>query len=221
MVNTHNSITDIVDVEAHLDALRSAASKCLQKAVAQPTSQFMVGAASVYPPEFSLKSGMGSGGITAIVVEVQKQKTAYVVIDGNNMVSGLREKLLAALGSAGFNESEVFTTDTHAVSANEPGRRGYHPVGEAMDQELLTRIICDVAKKAAENLEASTAGCVQLVVPKVRAIGEERLKSMTTLVDRAIQKIKQTRNSRLRVGRANFDLDSNVSLSQTSSFQCG
>ena len=60
---------------------------------------------------------MGTGGITAIVVQVDKQKTAYVVIDGNNMISGLREKILAALTSVGFDESEVFTTDTHAVSA--------------------------------------------------------------------------------------------------------
>jgi putative membrane protein len=192
VVNAHNSITDIVDVEEHLEALHSVASSCLQKATAQPTSRFRVGAASAYPPEFSLKSGMGSGGITAIVVEALDQKIAYVVIDGNNIISGLREKLLAALGAAGFNESEVFTTDTHAVSAIVTGRRGYHPVGEAMDQELLTRIIIDVAKKAEENLEAATAGCAQLVVPQVRVIGEARLKSMTTLVDRAIQRIKQT-----------------------------
>lgn len=192
VVNAHNSITDIVDVEAHLDSLRAVALKCLQEATAQPTSQFQVGAASVYPSEFSLKSGMGSGGITAIVIEVQNQKTVYVVIDGNNMVSGLREKLLAALGSAGFNESEILTTDTHAVSGNEPGRRGYHPVGETMNQELLKSFIVEVAKKAEKNLEPSTAGSVQFVVPKVRAIGEERLKSMTTLVHRAIQKVKQT-----------------------------
>ena len=195
VVNAHNSLTEKVYVDEHLDALRSAASKCLQKAVAQPTSQFRVGAASVYPPEFSLKEGMGTGGITALVVEVQKQKTAYIIIDGNNMVSGLREKLLAALTSTGFIESEVFTTDTHAVSAivtSRQARHGYHPIGEAMDQELLTRIILDVAKKAEGNLEVSKAGCLQLVVPKVRAIGEARLKSMTTLVHRAIQKIKQT-----------------------------
>ena len=77
----------------------------------------MVGAATVYPKEFTLKDGMGAGGITATVVQVGKQKTAYVVIDGNNMISGLREKILAALTSVGFDESEVFTTDTHAVSA--------------------------------------------------------------------------------------------------------
>ena len=192
VVNAHNSLTDVVDVEEHLDALQTAASRCLQKAVAQPTSQFRVGASSVYPPEFSLKEGMGSGGITAIIVETQKQKTAYVVIDGNNIVSGLREKILTALTEAGFSESEVFTTDTHAVSAIVTGRRGYHPVGEVMDQTLLIRFICEVTEKAEANLEFSTVGCVQLIVPKVRAIGEKRLKSMTTLVDRAIQKAKQT-----------------------------
>ena len=155
VTNTHNSITDVVEVEKYVGALQTAASKCLQKAVSLPTERFMVGAATVYPKEFTLKEGMGAGGITATVVQVGKQKTAYVVIDGNNMISGLREKILAALTSAGFDESEVFTTDTHAVSALSSGRsmrRGYHPVGEVMNHEVLIRYICDVAKKAESNL---------------------------------------------------------------------
>jgi putative membrane protein len=192
VVNSHNSLTSIVDTEEHLDALRTAASKCLQKAVTQPTNQFKVGATSVFPKEFSLKAGMGPGGITVVVVQVQEQKTVYVVIDGNNMISGFREKILAALASVGFDESEVFTTDTHAVSAIVTGRQGYHPVGEVMDQELLIRYICDAAKKAEGNLEASNVGCLQMIVPKVRVIGEARLKSMTTFVDKAIQRVKQT-----------------------------
>src|SRR5208283_3445212 len=66
VVNTHNSINDIVDTEEYLDVLQMAASKCLQKAVALPTKPFMVGAATVFPKEFNLKDGMGTGGITAI-----------------------------------------------------------------------------------------------------------------------------------------------------------
>ena len=54
-----------------------------------PTGPFRVGSASVFPTEFTLKGGMGAGGITAIVVEVENQKTAYIVIDGNNMIPGL------------------------------------------------------------------------------------------------------------------------------------
>jgi putative membrane protein len=191
VVNTHNSINDVVDTEKYLDALQKAASKCLQKAVALPTKPFMVGAATVFPKEFNLKDGMGTGGITALVIQVEKQKTAYVVIDGNNMVFGLREKLLAALTSVGFDESEVFTTDTHTVSAIAPGRRGYHPVGEVMSHEILIRYICDVAKKAEANMETSKAGCIHFVVPQVRVIGEARLQSMTTLVDKSIKKAKQ------------------------------
>jgi putative membrane protein len=191
IVNTHNSINDIVEIEDHLDSLQKAASKCLQKALIQPTNQFMIGSATVFPREFSLKSGMGTGGITAIVVQVEKQKTAYIVIDGNNMISGLREKLLGALDSLGFDESEVFTTDTHAVTASVTGRRGYHPIGEVMDHEMLIRFINEAATKAEANLEFCKSGCIQFMVSKVRVIGEEQLTSISTLVDKAITKAKQ------------------------------
>ena len=190
VVNCHNSITDIVEIEENLTSLKDAASTCLQKAVAFPQKPFMVGSATVFPKEFTLKAGMGTGGITAIIVKVENQKTAYVIIDGNNMISGLREKLIAALTGLGFDAAEVFTTDTHAVSGLETGRQGYHPVGEAMDQELLTRYIIEVAKKAESNLEACNAGSIQFIVPKVTVIGEERLHSITTLVDKAIDKAK-------------------------------
>ena len=104
------------------------------------------------PPQFflqnsTLKAGMGAGGITAIVVQVENQKTAYIVIDGNNMVPGLREKILDALAALGFDASEVFTTDTHAVTASITGRRGYHPVGEVMDHALLIQYIMRSSKE--------------------------------------------------------------------------
>ena len=105
------------------------------------------------------KSGYGAGGITAIVIQIENQKTAYIVIDGNNMVPGLREKILDSLTVLGFDASEVFTTDTHAVTASITGRRGYHPVGEVMDNALLIKYICEVAKKAEANLEICSVGC--------------------------------------------------------------
>ncbi len=192
VVNSHNSINNIIDTEEFLEELRVAASNCLKKAAALPTNPFMVGAATVYPKEFTLKDGMGTGGITAIVVQVENQKTAYIVIDGNNMISGLREKILESLNASGFDECEVFTTDTHAVSAVVTGRRGYHPVGEVMDHNLLIGYIKNVARGAEANLEPSKAGCLRFVVPQVRVIGETRLHSLTTLVDKGIQKAKQT-----------------------------
>ncbi len=191
VVNAHNSLTETDEVKAPIETLRHVATKCLTKAISLPSYAFEVGSSTVFPKEFSLEEGMGAGGITAIVISVAEQKTAYVVIDGNNMVSGLREKILSSLKSTGFHECEVFTTDTHAVSAVVLGRRGYHPVGEAMNHEKLMRHITEVAKKAASKMESSKAGCLRIVVPKVRVIGENRLGSLSLLVDQALRRAKR------------------------------
>ena len=192
VVNAHNSINDTVDVEASLNTLQEVASKCLKKAVSLPSYAFEVGASTVFPEAFTLKDGMGQGGITAVVVKVAEQKTAYVVIDGNNMVSGLREEILSALKAAGFHESEVFTTDTHAVSALVLGRRGYHPIGEVLNHETLISYMQEAAKAAAASLAPCNAGSLRLVVPNVRVIGKARLESLSMLVDKALQRAKKT-----------------------------
>lgn len=191
IVNAHNSITESADEEVSLETLHAAASSCLQKAVALPSYPFEVGAATVFPTEYGLKDGMGPGGITAIVVKVAEQKTAYIVIDGNNMVSGLREEILSALKASGFHASEVFTTDTHAVSAVVLGRRGYHPVGEIMNHKTLINYIKEAANAAAKRLEHCKAGYMRLVVPKVRVIGKARLETLSMLVDKALQRAKR------------------------------
>jgi len=192
VINAHNSITESMEISENLGVLRDLAIKCLDEAIASSFARFEVGAATVYPGEFSLKDGMGAGGITVVVVRVAGQKTAYIVIDGNNMISGLREEVLSELDAAGFNESEVFTTDTHSVSAVVLGKRGYHPVGEAMNRETLIGHIKDAAIQATSELEECMAGCRTLVASKIRVIGADRIHSLTTLVDMAMKRAKQT-----------------------------
>jgi putative membrane protein len=191
VVNAHNSITENTQIEATLEELRSVASRSMKKALSLDSSPLEVGAATVHPPEFSLKEGMGPGGITAIVIKVQEQKVVYFVIDGNNMVSGLREKIICSLAEEGFQDGEVFTTDTHAVSAVVLGRRGYHPVGEKIDQDALIVRIKEAAQLASAKLEGCRAGCSQFTVPKVRVIGSECLNLLAFLVDKTIQKAKR------------------------------
>jgi len=191
IVNCHNSLTDVIDTVEHLAELEVAASRCLQKVVLLPKKSFKVGSSTVYPTGFSLKEGMGVGGITALSVQVEDQTVVYVVVDGNNMISGLREKLVSAINAIGFDGCEFFTTDTHAVSALVTGSRGYHPVGEVMDQDKLLNYVVDVAKAAVANLESAKVAFKHLIVPQVRVIGGSRIKSLSLLVDKAIMKAKR------------------------------
>jgi putative membrane protein len=191
VVNAHNSINGKVDMQKALTALETVAVACLDKAVSLKQLHFEVGAATVLPKEFSLKDGMGLGGITVVTVRMGDQKTAYVVIDGNNMVSGLRDKILSALYSAGINNGEVFTTDTHSVNALTLSKRGYNPIGEAIDHEKLIRYIKEATLDSLSSLEPAKAACCKLIVHDAKVIGEKQLESLSLLSDRTIKQAKK------------------------------
>lgn len=191
VVNAHNSINGKVDTAKALTALKNITVACLDAAVSLKQLPFKVGAATVFPKGFSLRDGMGLGGITVIVVKVGDQKTAYVVIDGNNMVSGLRETILSALHSLGVDKGEIFTTDTHSVNALILSERGYHPIGEAMDHEKLIHYIKEAALDSLSNLEPAKAACCKTTIHDVKVIGEKQLEALSLLADRTIKKAKK------------------------------
>jgi len=190
VINAHNSIDGEVQTESALESLREAAATCLKKAASLEQLPFQVGAFSVKPPELSLRDGMGDGGITVIVVKVGDQKNAYVVIDGNNMVSGLREKILLALNSIGIDNGEVYTTDTHSVSAIILGKRGYHPIGEVIDHDRLIDYIKKATLNALSHLDVAKASCLNVTVPEIKVIGERRLETLSSLIDKALQRAR-------------------------------
>jgi putative membrane protein len=191
IVNAHNSINGTMNIQEALDPLKTVAAACLERAVSQKRLPFDVGAATVIPKEFGLEDGMGPGGITVIVVKVGVQKTAYVVIDGNNMVAGLREKILSALHPLEIKEGEVFTTDTHSVNAIVLNKRGYHPVGEVINHENLIGYIKKAAITALSDLEQVKVACQRIRVSDVTVIGEKLLEKLCVLIGRTIQRAKK------------------------------
>ena len=191
VVNAHNSIDGTAETHESLASLKDVAVKCLDAAMLLRQSPFEVGVASVLPKEFSLQDGMGSGGITVVVVKGDPQKAAYVVIDGNNMVSGLRERILSSLRSLGIDEGEIFTTDTHAVNALILTEQGYHPVGETIENERLMSYIKDATNSALTDLEQVGVSCRSIKVPNVKVVGAKQLEALCLLIDKVIQRAKR------------------------------
>ena len=192
VINAHNSMDGDAEMQKSLESLKDVASKCLKKIASLKQLPFEVGAATVVPKEFSLEDGMGTGGITAVVVKCGDQMTAYIVIDGNNMVSGLREEILSYLSSLGISEGEVFTTDTHAVSALILGGHGYHLVGEVMDKTRLLGYIKDVTLAAIAALDPARAAFDGVIVKDVTVLGAQQLETLCLLIDRSLQTAKRS-----------------------------
>lgn len=191
VVNAHNSIGGSLNLSEAISSLEEAATTSLAKALSHQIMSFEVGAAKILPKEFSLKDGMGPGGITVIVTKVDDQKAACVTIDGNNMVSGLREKTLSSLNEIGINEGEVLTTDTHAVTGITLTPRGYHPVGEAISHEKLISYVKQATLNALKDLEPAEVAWQTISIPRVKVIGRNQIETICRLTEKTLQQAKK------------------------------
>jgi len=95
--------------------------------------------------------GIGPLGIRVAVVAAGDQQTAYVLIDGNNMEPGLRDRIVETLD---VDAAEVMTTDTHLVNTVE----SVNQVGEAIPHETFIELIETLVDEARADLEPVTAG---------------------------------------------------------------
>ena len=189
-IDAHNSMGGSFDRDSAVASFSKASLDCLEEALKSKKSSFKVGAATVMPKEFTIQQGMGPGGISVIVVEVEAQKVAYVTIDGNNMVSGLRDEILSALKELGIDDGEILTTDTHSVCGMIRSARGYNLVGEAIDHTKLISYITQATNKALENLEPGEASWRTETIRDVKVIGEQQITELTVLADKTTERTK-------------------------------
>jgi putative membrane protein len=99
--------------------------------------------------------GIGPLGVRVAVVEVDGQHTAYVLVDGNNMVPGLRGRVVEAVTAHDpVDAAEVMTTDTHIVNTVEADNQ----VGAAVDHDEFVAVVDRLVDAAAGDLEPVEAG---------------------------------------------------------------
>jgi len=191
IINAHNSINGPFNVQTAMKPLKAVIHEVLWDTSKLQTSTFEVGGAKAIPGEYTLEDGMGPGGISVLVIRVGRQTCAYITIDGNNMITGLREKILDSLRELNVDTGEVLTTDTHSVNAVVMTRRGYHPIGEVIPHEKLIKHIKSVTREALNRLTPSSFSWRVGKAQGVNVIGEKQIEELSLLADKALQKAKK------------------------------
>ncbi|MFX0170156.1 MAG: DUF2070 family protein [Candidatus Hodarchaeota archaeon] len=185
IVDSHNCMTalkeSVYEDSELVPDLISAAVTATRQAIKTPRATAHIGVVTQKKTGFSADKGMGPEGITVLVVEVAGQKTAYVLIDGNNMVVGLREKLLQDLVPVIVDAAEIMTTDTHETSAIST-RNGYSPIGEAISHPALSKLIVNLVKEANSTLEPATIEIFQGDTDPLVIMGEGNVEKLTSLI---------------------------------------
>ncbi|MCI4362946.1 MAG: DUF2070 family protein [Thermoplasmata archaeon] len=126
------------------------------RAGAAASTQFTVG-----------RHGIGPTGIRALVIEAAGTRTAYILIDGNNLVQGERDGILAGLARI-VDAAEVMTTDNHVVHEVDGG---INPVGERFSGEPLASAVREVVERAAASVEPVELGSGREELPGVLVLG--------------------------------------------------
>ncbi len=116
-----------------------------------------------------MKHGVARLGVQAMVIEAGGKRTAYVLLDGNNMVKGLRERIISGFG-ADYDHMEVMTTDNHYVNLVSGGK---NPVGNhGMHDEIVAS--CGRALRMAEKEVAPAEVHVSGGSVEIRIFGPNR-----------------------------------------------
>lgn len=182
VIDAHNSLAGPTKVSQEDAAiLTEAAKRALEAALCLPQESFEMGVASNPLREFSLEDGVGPGGLSILMVRTGNQQAAYVTVDGNNMLTGFREKTLNALKGLGIDDGEIMTTDTHLVTGLVRSPLGYHPVGEHIQQELFLERLVATARRAIEGMEPASTGYSSFKL-NLRVLGSETFQSITSFV---------------------------------------
>ncbi|MBX0293292.1 DUF2070 family protein [Haloarcula nitratireducens] len=119
------------------------------------------------------EEGIGPLGIRVCVFEVNDERTAYVLVDGNNMEPGLRDRILAAV--EGVDRLEVMTSDTHIVNTVEAENQ----VGQAIPQEDVVALVDDLVERAVADLEPVEAGMASEPA-EVTVFGNDRTETLAS-----------------------------------------
>jgi putative membrane protein len=118
------------------------------------------------------EDGIGPLGVRVAVLDVDDQRTAYVLADGNNMEPGLREHVIDALD---VDHAEVMTTDTHIVNTVESSNQ----VGAAIDDDELADLVADLVERAEADLEPVEAG-MATERAEVTVFGNDRTETLAS-----------------------------------------
>ena len=155
----------------------TAACHAFQEWSMTKTSELSIGYAHI-PLPFDRNSGIGDIGLQVLVCKVQDQRTAYILIDGNNMASGAREEIRDEVLTM-VDDAEIMTTDTHVVNTIS----GKNPVGLRVPPSALMPYIDDGVTQALDDLSPASAAGSSASCEGVVIFGSDSIAQLASIVN--------------------------------------
>lgn len=167
LVDAHNSYIedqgDIVYGTPVAERLVQDAKDAIRAAMAQAVDGGIEVGTAVQQGYDIQKDGIAAEGIRALVVRAAGQTTAYALIDGNNLVQGLRDAIVDQMLTR-VDAAEIMTTDNHVVHETDGT---VNAVGERYPKAHLLTDVDRVVARALDALAPADVRVASRTVPGV------------------------------------------------------
>ena len=143
-------------------------------------SEIRMGFASRKCPGHSI----GPGGIRGAVFNYNGKKIAYLLIDGNNIKKGLRDRIRTEISN--IDELEVFSTDNHVVNTTV---MDMNPIGTEDSWDEIISVCKEVVNDAIGNIEKV---CVNMKTNwvELRMASRGQLERITSITKESVKVAK-------------------------------
>jgi putative membrane protein len=161
-------------------ALAKRLSEVGARALAEQRDGLRAGAGRVPPTRGS--KGMGAMGVQSLIVEVGGKRMAWVLIDGNNVMCGLREAARERLLRL-VDEAEVLTTDSHVVNVMVGG---FNPVGLTEPQDRVIEMMVHSVEDALGRMQDAEVGAVRVEAGDVHVFGHGNTIRLSSAINSSV-----------------------------------
>ncbi len=180
-VDAHNCMVDVTEpvLPASL-AAHEYYRVCAQAAediASQPEYPLEIGTSKVDVP-FSREEGFGDLGIQVFASRVNGNVMALILFDGNNVHEGVREEIIAEIGSI-VDECEILTTDSHVVNTIS----GKNPVGYRVPVRDIVPYVRKAVLMALDDLAPAEAAGGTGWVEGITVFGSQRISQLASTVN--------------------------------------
>ena len=155
-----------------------ASNRLLRKIRFLPQFPFEVGYAHSSQLDLLMGEDIGPAGIGMILLKINGKTYEILGVDANNMVLGLREKLMVKSSLI-----EICTSDTHYNASKVMNKLGYSPLGSISSEEDISSVINKLERRAKQSLEKGIFS-IKYNTARVRVLGSALLDDYSIGMDK-------------------------------------
>jgi putative membrane protein len=182
IVDAHNALGNKISSEEEVIICDLALSSLKELKDRQHYS-YKVGYANSLSSDFKFIE-LGGAGIGVVNFQINNNNHFIGWSDSNNLVIGLRERILSELNQQGLNMLEICSSDTH-FSSGKRTRLGYYALGKVTSYGDIIRAFREISQKALTNTTPSTFSFLDSY-SQIKLMGKDQFDNYATALNKSM-----------------------------------